>query len=100
MYIQILDTDTQRNGVGGEPFVAVRFLSDEYPRPLIAVIPTRYMPHDDPDMPNLAHEGWSSTFVVDPEDLTQHWRGDVLYAELVDAGLWQRVSESKQVRSA
>lgn len=100
MAVSIIGTDTQRNGVGGEPFVAVRFTLDEYDRPLIAVVPLKFRAQNDPELPDRTADGWSETYVVDPADLSQHWRGDELYRQLLEAGLWERVQDDQRAGDA
>lgn len=94
--ITFIDSNTHRNGVGGEPFVVVTFTHDSHDRPLIAVIPSKYNPREGLDFDN----GWSETYVIDPTDLSRKWRGDQLYRELVEEGLWDRVTADARARDA
>ena len=71
-----------RNGVGGDSFYVVKFHDDDAARDLIAVVPSS-MRENDRDY---------ECYVIDPSDpVHSKWRGDVLYRDLVDAGLWQIV---------
>lgn len=58
---RVTEIDFQRNGVSGESFYVCRFMSSESPeRPLIGIV----------------FDDRKYVAVIDPENLTQHWRGD------------------------
>lgn len=90
--MRIIDTDYQRNGVGGEPFYVVRFHDDDTPLLLIAVIPE--------PVANDKEHGWQRCYVVSPDAPGEHWRGDVLYSRLAAAGMWERIEADAQARFA
>lgn len=90
MTVHILGTAVHRNGVGGDPFVCVRFRHEDSDSPLIAVIPTRC--REEPA------SGALHTYVVHPTDPDSKWRGDRLYADLLAAGLWERVQVDSDAR--
>lgn len=76
-----------RNGVGGDPFRVVSFTvtEDEIDTELIAILPSdlRDYNHQQGDVP---------CYVLNPNDpLESKWRGDRLYSDLLDAGLWERM---------
>lgn len=71
MYLTITELSYQRNGIAGEGFYIVRFEHRETPRAkevdhLIATIGFD-------DEGNASAE---TTRVIDPNDLSRHWRGD------------------------
>lgn len=95
MRVEILNTDTHRNGVGGDCFVAVEFTVDEglgHPMErLIAVIPS--------DVADNPADGWARCYIINPADpVHAKYRGDSLYRELLAAGLWARVASDSEAR--
>ena len=71
-----------RNGVGGDSFYVVKFFEEEEDRNLIAIVAS--------EMRGSARE--LRCYVIDPVDPTgSKWRGDRIYRDLVDAGLWKIV---------
>lgn len=88
---KIIDWRFHRNGVGGESFYAVRFRHTlDAGRPLLAIVEAHYRYMNTP-------RGWDGTFVIDPEDPTLSWRGDVMYEDLMAAGLWQRIKQDEDI---
>lgn len=84
----------QRNGSGGESFYTVEFTHTDMPgRRMLAIIEAHYR-YEHPEM------GWQGTFVIDPADLSSKWRGDVLYHDLMTAGLWQQVQDAEDAEDA
>ncbi len=76
---RVLEIDYQRNGVAGNPFFVVRFQCSDAPeRPLIGLV----FDFDPGEETQLAYPSYG---VIDPYDLTSHWRGDYFHAGLCDA---------------
>lgn len=76
---RVIEIDFQRNGVYGMGFFVLRFQCSAWPeRPLVGVV-FDYDEEDDAVPLN------PRTAVMDPCDLTAHWRGDVFDAGLRDA---------------
>ena len=91
MVREFLDCRYHRNGVGGESFYAVRFRHTlDAGRPLVAIVEAHYR-YEHPE------HGWQGTFVIDPEDPTLSWRGDVMYQDLMDAGMWQHIQQQEDI---
>lgn len=81
---RVTDVDYQRNGVCGAGFYVLRFQCSSSPeRPLIGVV-FDYDPYEaEATSPNGFHN--PRTAVIDPYDLSSHWRGDVFHAGLCAA---------------
>lgn len=86
--VEILSVESNRNGVGGEPFWSIRFtLSDQT---LVGIIPYSGLVFDD-DYSHILGIRKADTpcFVVNPDDLTSHWRGDDISEALIEAVIEQ-----------
>lgn len=88
--VTIVTTNCHRNGVGGDPFYVITFQHDDSVNPLTAIVPTAV--EEKPD------NGWAHTYVIDPTDPTRKWRGDAIYHDLVNAGLWNRIQADNDAR--
>jgi hypothetical protein len=82
----IKNIEFHRNGVGGDSFYVVEFNESDTGRDLVAVIASE-MRYDDSEY---------RCYVIDPSDpVNSKWRGDTIYRDLVDAGLWD-ILQAKQ----
>lgn len=77
-HCRVIEMDYQRNGVSGAGFFVLRFMCSESPeRPLVGIV-FDYDPHDESEPLGMFDKGWRNprTAVIDPSDLTRHWRRD------------------------
>ena len=87
----ILSVDYQRNGITGQGFYDVRFVFEEEgerPQFLIAIIESSSIPDEAVPWRKFGPIDYSKldgthTYIIDPMDTRNHWRGDRVGFEIV-----------------